>query len=344
MKRRLEDALQDCLDSLQRGEPLDACLARFPEMAPELEPLLRLALEPQETAQDEASSPVLARSRARLQNEAERLRKTRTGLGGWPIIPRFAIASLAVAIVVILSGGIATSAGSIPGDLLYPVKLAAEDLRLRFSSAKDRHLLEEHYAEQRTDDVRRALTLGRTTLGSFEGTIASERGELWLVGGVPVLLTPATRLYGTMLPGMMIEVEGETQPTGSVLAHELHLRQFELVGTAQAVGSGEWKIAGLSIRITPSTTIEPGIGPGALVQATLHRDDSGTLTARSIRRLPGPTATPTLPPKPTPVPSQVETDTETQAERTEVEDHGGEESQTSKETATPTDENGDHHN
>ena len=37
-----EDSLNDCLDRMQRGETLEACLARYPEHADDLRALLQV--------------------------------------------------------------------------------------------------------------------------------------------------------------------------------------------------------------------------------------------------------------------------------------------------------------
>ncbi|MEE9199232.1 MAG: DUF5667 domain-containing protein [Dehalococcoidia bacterium] len=43
MSQRFEEALDECLDALLRGEPVESCIGRYPEHAKELEPLLRIA-------------------------------------------------------------------------------------------------------------------------------------------------------------------------------------------------------------------------------------------------------------------------------------------------------------
>ncbi|MFQ5874626.1 MAG: DUF5667 domain-containing protein [Dehalococcoidia bacterium] len=43
MPRRIEEALDQCLDEILRGESVESCLARFPEYSDQLEPLLRIA-------------------------------------------------------------------------------------------------------------------------------------------------------------------------------------------------------------------------------------------------------------------------------------------------------------
>ncbi|GAB4569799.1 MAG: hypothetical protein Kow0077_02920 [Anaerolineae bacterium] len=42
--QQFEDALNDCIDRLHAGEPLQSCLARYPELAEELRPLLESGL------------------------------------------------------------------------------------------------------------------------------------------------------------------------------------------------------------------------------------------------------------------------------------------------------------
>lgn len=128
MKTGLEEALAECLASLERGRSVEECLARYPGLAQELEPLLRTALGLQQ-AYD--VGPRLAFQRAARQRflaAAVRLRRSRRPLAVVPPPRRFSfgwrwapaalgtaalVAAIALATVLALAGGGGTPEGGI---------------------------------------------------------------------------------------------------------------------------------------------------------------------------------------------------------------------------------------
>ncbi|HLB28750.1 MAG TPA: hypothetical protein VJM69_01300, partial [Dehalococcoidia bacterium] len=65
---RLAQALDDCLEELERGAPLSRALARYPDMAAELRPLLLLAQGAKKGLSKEPRRPFLAGLLIRLQS------------------------------------------------------------------------------------------------------------------------------------------------------------------------------------------------------------------------------------------------------------------------------------
>ena len=62
MKKRFEDALQDCLEALATGRAtVEECLARYRDLAADLEPLLRMGQRLQEVY-DVEPSPLYAQA------------------------------------------------------------------------------------------------------------------------------------------------------------------------------------------------------------------------------------------------------------------------------------------
>ena len=51
------DALNTCLELLAQGSTVEACLARYPELAAELEPMLHLAMQTQRLGETIQPSP-----------------------------------------------------------------------------------------------------------------------------------------------------------------------------------------------------------------------------------------------------------------------------------------------
>ncbi|MFN8491683.1 MAG: hypothetical protein U0350_29055 [Caldilineaceae bacterium] len=66
-----EEMLANCLDALERGETIESCLARYPQNAPELAPLLRLATTVRSTPQPRLSAEAFQRGRAVVRAQAQ---------------------------------------------------------------------------------------------------------------------------------------------------------------------------------------------------------------------------------------------------------------------------------
>ena len=135
MAERFENILDECLERLRQGESLEQCLARYPEQAAELAPLLRVAVDSQKASSTVKPRPEFkARARYELQSQLHaKERKTepkKTSFIHW--MPRWAVAVASVILIFLVAGTgtVAASTSSMPDDTLYPVKLAAEQVRL----------------------------------------------------------------------------------------------------------------------------------------------------------------------------------------------------------------------
>ncbi len=129
MGKRFEDILDICLDHIVRdGWTVERCLETYPEHSSQLEPLLRAgrsvsegtSVEPKADYKQALKRQVQASIHARAA-ESQRGRPFWTLQRGWALV--------AVALLVVLVGGAGTvtaSSSSLPGDVLYPVKTAAE--------------------------------------------------------------------------------------------------------------------------------------------------------------------------------------------------------------------------
>lgn len=301
MSDRLSGALQEALESLAQGKSIERALAPHGELASDLRPLLEAATAAAALGHREVPEAALLRSRRRTLARAAGLMETAPRRPLLRLVPRLAL--LATALVVALAAGVdgisTAAAQSIPGDILYPVKIVSEDLRLRLAAQpSERQSLEALYAQRRVDEVLRLLALGRELPLSFQASVDEIGPILWTVGGVPVRVSPETRVLGEILPGMTIEVEGLTQSDGTFLAHELHLESFDTLGMVASIGPAEWVIGNSSIAVDDETWIEAGIVVGDLVLVRVRALDDGSRVAESILRFAPPTPTP-FPPPPT---------------------------------------------
>jgi len=130
MKTGLEEALAECLASVDRGGSIEECLVRYPGLAQELEPLLLTALGLQQ-AYDVGPRPSFQRA-ARQRFLAAAGRRGRRPLAvakpprrfsfGWRWAPAAVgtpalVAAFALAMVLAFTGGGGTGIGMRPGDV-----------------------------------------------------------------------------------------------------------------------------------------------------------------------------------------------------------------------------------
>jgi hypothetical protein len=134
---------------------------------------------------------------------------------------------LTLLLLVILGGGLAAaSADSLPGDLLYPVKLATEQVRL-FLTVDDqaREELLMGFGEERRVEAAAVLESGRKVPIAFEGRLESFDESQWTIGGLLVTIDAQTRIAGEPVVGATVAVEGLAQGDGSLLAVRLTVKE-----------------------------------------------------------------------------------------------------------------------
>lgn len=215
MDAQLESKLIECLEALAQGEAVERILARYPQEAAQLRPLLETAnglpalrLEPSEAAK--------IQSRQKFMAQADLLRRTaprqRAGF-----LPRFATGFIAAALVAIMlgTGAVAASGSALPGDPLYGLKRAVENAQLNLSgSASARESLADQFAQRRRDEVNQLLSAGRPGEVEFTGTIEALQPEAWIVSGLVVQLAADTQISGTPQINRVAEVRGVIGPHG----------------------------------------------------------------------------------------------------------------------------------
>ena len=134
--REFDNVLDECLERLLvKGETIAQCLQSFPKQADELKPLLETALatriasaiQPRPEFRDKAKyqlSLVLGEIR----------RKNNRPFLSWGWQARWvSVVSIVLALLLAGGGTVAAAGGSMPGEPLYPVKLATEQVRLVFT-------------------------------------------------------------------------------------------------------------------------------------------------------------------------------------------------------------------
>lgn len=165
-----DNIVNECLERLAAGESVMDCLARYPEHADELAPLLGMMHAT--TQASRAAMPSVAGKARGMERMQAALAKGRHRRGRrlqlprifWrPITTPIAVAFAVVFLAIVAAGGTTVaSADSIPGEPLYPVKSIREGVEERIARS-DEHKAQVHakLARERGREMRELIVRGR---------------------------------------------------------------------------------------------------------------------------------------------------------------------------------------
>ncbi len=228
------DVLEICLQELENGVSLETVLARYPDLANELRPILNASVMARTMAVPAPSPDAIRRGRAKLLQHASEMREAKLAPRRRmiPIFQRFAI-SLTLATIFLASGTglVGASSSALPGENLYPVKRTWEDVRLFFAlKPEHKDLLESEFESERLDEVGELLAEGRHETIQYSGVFMHVNGVTY-VSGVPVLV-PAN--LQVPVDGAAVTITGRTNAQGFV-----EIEYIELLPEGVAVPVGE---------------------------------------------------------------------------------------------------------
>ncbi len=165
-----DNIVNDCLERIAAGESVADCLARYPEQADELAPILQMGQATMDVSRAaKPSAAGRARGMARMQAALEegrhrRRRRWQIPRVFWrPISTPIAAAFAVVFLTVVAAGGTTVaSADSIPGEPLYPVKSIRESVEERIARSNE-HKAQVHakLARERGREMRELIVRGR---------------------------------------------------------------------------------------------------------------------------------------------------------------------------------------
>ena len=324
------DAFEDCLYRMLNGASIDQVAETYPNLTNELRPMLQVAKTMHALGKEtRVAKDAQARSRARFLSAAI-AEQPRPHLKTSPLsfhFPRLALTALIILIALFL-GSITTaavSAKSLPGDPLYPIKLATERTRLLLVNDTAHKIeLEQTFDHERLEEVQALIEKTRSTRVTFAGALKEKGESAWMVDDVRVLITPETQLIGDLKPGFYVDVQGILQTDGTVRADQIRAREFQITGPIQKISPEQWIVAGVAIQVSPA--VQDHLTPfvGSLVTIHAYLLSNGNLRAFQVDVLAASSGGSTSPAGPaftdTFSPSEThEADHETKP--TEVEDH-----------------------
>ena len=334
MKQRMLDVLEKCIELIETGIPDGEIIKKFPDLSPEIGNILETAIDVGNLREEQIPVDGMNKSRTALLSLIKQF-TSNDQQSGWllalrhtllnirqvfygifsprPFLSRLIIAMMITGVFVLFSRGLViTSAKSLPGDTLYPIKRAVEEISVYLVPDREvRQEYEDNYSLHRVDEVKSLLALNRIQQISFEGVLESISNSRWIVSGVSISIQTGTTFIGGEAQGIsfeigsVVEVEGVTNSQGSVAANEIHLRKYQFIGLVQEIKSDMWQVSGVQLSITSHTQIDNGIRIGDYVTILVRSADTG-LFALAILLEEHPGATPFLGASYTPTPSMSE--------------------------------------
>ena len=131
MSKEFNNILDECLERLLvKGETIEQCLQSYPEQAANLKSLLQTALATRKTIAIQPRAEFKARARYQFHSALQEVASQRRfSFFDW--LPQWATVVTIILGVLMMGGGtIAAASYSMPDSLLYPVKLATEQVQL----------------------------------------------------------------------------------------------------------------------------------------------------------------------------------------------------------------------
>jgi hypothetical protein len=240
MNAEFELILDECLAQMQAGERIENCLARHPEYAPRLRPLLVSAKTIGAVSTPLAHPAAVRAGREKMLAVVSNKYPSQpvstspfsryivqiiTNLTGkenldMKLIMRFAIAVMIVTLFIFSTGVTIASANALPGDAFYPAKLTFEDIRLSLTNdPDDRQTLELRYQMARLEEVRHLIQAGRIVEVQFLGRLTDFNQTAWMVSGFTILIDGSTQVVGQPVIGAVVSVHATTQANGTLIGH-----------------------------------------------------------------------------------------------------------------------------
>jgi hypothetical protein len=317
MFRRYGSVLDECLDALRAGEPMEQIVARYPRHGARLRSALVLAARvwssPRVTprAQAQEQSWRLVRERAHQLRMGGRRVSARRGSYGAVLRPAAAL----IAVLLFVSsfgGGLAyASQDAMPDSPLYSVKLTTEDVRLWFVF-DDKHeaeiLLDQ--SSQRVDEIRSMVSQGKpipeNVLGALENrnrraaSILQDRPE---ETGLRARILTQAQEQEDLLVALWQQVSDNARDEYTEAVASLHNVRLgggagtalvavqpedllggilSISGQVQALEDGTWSIGGVAVNVDDRTLGFGEIVGGLTARVVVARSANDRLQALSL--------------------------------------------------------------
>lgn len=239
MSDSFESILDESISALQAGVPIEDILAETPEYAAELRPLLFAATiladpDPQLVPEERKSA-----LRAEYMQQVAHLPavppptwKGKTGaifrilqrrLTRRAVLNDLATISVTVSLTLLMTLLLLSYAAreALPGDWLYNIKRASENIQLGLTFDASRYTaLAEEFNQRRLTEIDQLIEQNRAAVVQFKGTLETKGGNLWIIAGETVFVPEDVILEGKPEAGNEVEVTGFLR-TNNVLVADM---------------------------------------------------------------------------------------------------------------------------
>jgi anti-sigma-K factor RskA len=293
------EILEICIRRIEAGRTIDEAIADYPSEKEDLRALLQLALDarPQGRAMNVPSSAQV-NSRKRFLAQAQQMQQRPRPASLWSLLNflrvnagQIAFGLAAVALLFVALG----SVQALPGDGLYPVKLAAEQAEVSLAgSSAERVTLESSYDYRRAEEVVQMILLKRTGRVRFGGYLnQTGTGSLDVVS-IPLVINQQLDQQARGFINAYVEITGNLGADGKVMVDTLEPRLETLVGTIERLDAGEWLVGEKLVKITAASQISgsPQVGSRVTLQTAQLRDSQQVLAVSGEVAVETPSATP----------------------------------------------------
>lgn len=295
--------LDQCLHQLEQGNRLEEILAEYPEMSRELRPLLEASLLAREVnTTTRVSQSTLVRNRAGFLKYATQIKSDARPKPFFSRLLQKAMPAMLVAIflLTVMFTSLA-SARALPGDTLYPVKLALERTGGIFANTPAQKLAwQETFEQRRRNEVTTLLELRHNREVQFSAFLKRSKKGDWLADGIRLKFSATASAPPETWQGRSVSIWGSTQSDGSLLVYDIKPNILEWRGIIEAIQPDSVTIGGIILSLQETTHLygKLSLGNEASVQAILLEDSQ--IMALSIRT--AGTETTEITPTPTPPP------------------------------------------
>jgi hypothetical protein len=297
---RISGLLAECVDMLMSGAGVPDCLARYPDDAPVLEPLLSsiAGIRRQRAPVPPRPADVALRSRNAYMAQVFAL-QSRRGVVAAPLpwwqklfggatfgaparrpVGLFAILLIVIISGIVFSGSVTLAASALPGDFLYGVKTTTENVRVALTLDEEtRDDLRAAYGQRRIDEAKAVVERRRPVDNlRLQGTIESFDAQQWVVSGLRIALDANSKVQGVVEVGGQVDAVIRAPGNGDLV----------LVTAVAAPAAGDVQ----SLAVTPTAA------PTAAVVAVASPSPTASPlpTAAPPSRTPGPLSLPGLTP------------------------------------------------
>lgn len=243
--------LDECLKKIRAGTPLEECLQTYPHAADQLRPLLRLADSFSQFSVPQPSAKSIQSGRERMLQHAQRVQTSQNekmalppaavSAGGfdrytkriWSFFIgkeknqmklglRLGISTL-LALVLVSTMLVSASAASLPGDILYGVKIGWENTRMNLLTTEEQKAeFKLAMIKERHQELVEMIEKGHAGITTMIGLVQDIKDGVMVINGVMVTITD-DKLLSEIKKGDIVAATIEVTKDGKVILIKIEL-------------------------------------------------------------------------------------------------------------------------